>query len=389
MNIAVAEPTVGTSAVPQNAAGVTSSTARFRIPGDVIAKNTADLPDGLRHALKWAAGFCRQRNLSLDEFGSLLVQPGTDKTYSGDSVYQAFTGRRDQGSLDRFCQAVEVLRRRIDETASRASTFIETSLTRDIWRLCQKALRRQKLTFVFGPSQVGKTTALAEYAQRHNHGETVFVRMPTRGSVTELMKELAVRLGISVQCKAVDLRRRIMESFDERTLLIVDECHQALSSRYGDRSLASLEFLREIWDRRRCGLVLCGTDIFRDGLRTHPVLKQLWLRGYRPLQLPAKPTQGQLAEFARSFGLEPAQDKNLTVELVDVGDDGEERTRRVTRNPVKLEGEVVSKYGLGRWVGILEDADDLAREKGSRMSWGKVIAAHDQWAGLETGGSNA
>lgn len=318
----------------------------------------------------------------------MLTQPGTDKSYSGDSVYQAFTGRRDQGSLERFCEAIEVLRRRIDETASRASTFIETSLTRDVWRVCSKALKRQKLTFVFGPSQVGKTTALAEYAKRNNHGETVFIRLSAGGSLVELMKELAFRLGISVQCKAVDLRRRIMESFDERTLLVVDECHQALSGRSADRGVASLEFLREIWDRRRCGVVMCGTDVFRDGLRTHPILKQLWLRGYRPLQLPSTPTQSQLAEFARAFGLEPAQDKNMAVEISSIDDAGEKQVKRVTRNPLKLEGDVVTKFGLGRWVGILEDAADMAKENGTRMTWGRVIVAHEQWQQLE-GGSHA
>lgn len=374
--------------IPQTASGVAVSASRFRIPGDVIARNTADLADGLRSALKWAAGFCRQRNLSLEEFGGMLTQPGTDKSYSGDSVYQAFTGRRDQGSLERFCEAIEVLRRRIDETASRASTFIETSLTRDVWRVCSKALKRQKLTFVFGPSQVGKTTALAEYAKRNNHGETVFIRLSAGGSLVELMKELAFRLGISVQCKAVDLRRRIMESFDERTLLVVDECHQALSGRSADRGVASLEFLREIWDRRRCGVVMCGTDVFRDGLRTHPILKQLWLRGYRPLQLPSTPTQSQLAEFARAFGLEPAQDKNMAVEISSIDDAGEKQVKRVTRNPLKLEGDVVTKFGLGRWVGILEDAADMAKENGTRMTWGRVIVAHEQWQQLE-GGSHA
>jgi hypothetical protein len=149
-----------------------------------------------------------------------------------------------------------------------------------------------------------------------------------------------------------------------------------------------LEFLREIWDRRRCGVVMCGTDVFRDGLRTHPILKQLWLRGYRPLQLPSTPTQSQLAEFARAFGLEPAQDKNMAVEISSIDDAGEKQVKRVTRNPLKLEGDVVTKFGLGRWVGILEDAADMAKENGTRMTWGRVIVAHEQWQQLE-GGSHA
>jgi DNA transposition AAA+ family ATPase len=380
MNAVEENPEVtATTTIARESAGL----LKFKLPGDVIAKTVAELPDTQRGAIKWAAGYCRQRNLSTEEFGALLTQPGTDKAYSGDSVYQAFTGRRDAGSLDRFCDAVDTLRRRMDETASRASTFIETTLTRDIWRTCRTALQRHKLSFVFGPSQIGKTTALAEYSRRNNHGETVFIRMPTRGNQGELLKELAFRLGISVHNSQQEHRRRIMESFDERTLLIVDECHQCMGSFYGNRALESLDFLREIWDRRKCGMVLCGTDVFRQGLRNHKILQQLWLRGYRPLQLPSRPSQSQLAEFARAFGLEPATDKNMTVEMVLTGPDGEEQTRRVTRNPLKLEADVVTAYGLGRWVSLLEDAADMASEKGTRMTWGRVIAANEQWQQLE------
>ena len=95
-----------------------SQTARkFNLSHDDINQVVADMPDAARQAVKWAANYCRVRNLSYDAFGQILRQPGSDRPYSGDSVYQTFTGRREDGSMDRFVEAVAVLRRRIEETA--------------------------------------------------------------------------------------------------------------------------------------------------------------------------------------------------------------------------------------------------------------------------------
>lgn len=352
----------------------TTPPARFRVPGDIIAKTCEDLADEHRREVKWAAGYCRQKNLSCGDFGELLRQ-ANGKAYSGDSVYSVFTGRRDEGSIENFARAVREVRLRVEETAPRKDAqFIETNLSRSIWNTCGTALRRQKLSFVFGPSQIGKTTALAAFAEAHNHGETVLVRMPTHGNLHDLIQEMAFRLGISYG-RHHEMRRKIIESFDDRTLLLVDECHQCLHSQRSERALASLEFLREIYDRRRCGMVLCGTDIFATGLRSSKVLRQLWLRGYRPLQLPAVPRPADLAAFSRAFGLKPAPNEEHLV-YVAGADDG-----RVTlkRNPYSLERDTVTRHGLGRWISILEDARDMAEEAGKPISWGWVIKAHAQF----------
>jgi DNA transposition AAA+ family ATPase len=247
------------------------------------------------------------------------------------------------------------------------------------------ALRRRKLRCIFGPSQIGKTTAAEEYARLHNHGETKFLRMPTRGSLGDFLEECAIRLSLGVQSKTRDLRRRVIDCFDERMLLIVDECHECLRSHYSDRSLATLDFIREIYDRRKCGVVLIGTDIFRLGLRSHKILRQLWLRGYRPLQLPPTPSAANLAEFAAHFGLAPAEDRNLSIEVAFTDDDGRERTERIQGNPIKLQTSVIEAYGLGRWLSILEDAAELAQDKGARITWGRVLAAHHETQRLEHG----
>lgn len=360
---------------------------RWRIPGDVVQRTCENLPDDIRREFKWLNGYARQRDLSQTELGNLLLQPN-GKPYSSDSIYQALTGRRNdnEGSLKNLATAIAALRRRVDETSSRTdrSAFVETSLTKRIWATCRTALVRHKLCFIFGDSQIGKTTALAEYARRHNHGETIIVRMPTRGNYCDFIWELARTLGISPHTNRQDLRRRLIESFDDRTLLIVDEAHECLRTNPNDPH-HTLNFLREIYDRRKCGLVLCGTNVLKLGLRSSKVLKQLWLRGYRPLQLPPAPSQANLAAFATAYGLQPAADRTVRVEIETIDDSGRTTTARREHNPLKLQTDTIRDFGLGRWLNLLEDAADAAADAHKPISWGRVIAAHYTALELETG----
>lgn len=356
---------------------VTSAASRkFRIAGDVVAKTTHGLPDDQYSAINWAFGYCRDRDLTCEEFGALLTKPGKNEPYSGDSVYSVFIGRRDpsSGSMENFCQAVQTFRKRVEETAPRNTTaFVETDISRKIFSTCRRAFTKKRVSFIFGESQIGKTTALHEYAQRHNHGETILVRMPTGGALNNFLRELATRLGIGACNKGYDLRRRITECFDDRKLLIVDECEQCLTGN-GERGFVSLEFAREIHDKRKCGLVLAGALDFRNALKTNYTLRKLHLRGIAPLHLPTRPGTVALNQFAEAFGLKPAPDKTIGVQLPE--DDFPEVPRPLSGNPLAIQTSVIRDYGLGRWLATLEEAADIAKEAGAQTTWGRVILAH-------------
>jgi hypothetical protein len=360
----------------ENIAVTMNGNQRFKIPGDVIAKTCAGLPDDQRHAIKWAAGYCRERNITCAEFGNMLTKPGSDnKPYSSDSVYHAFTGGREAGQqLEPFTKAVHSLRRRLEETAPRRSTkFIETDITRAIFASCRAAFLKQRISFIFGDSQIGKSISLDEYARLHNHGETKLITIPSRPSFTSLLGEFAIRLGISTQNRTEDLKRRIMECFDERTLLIVDECERCVTLRIA--SYDCLDFLRELWDRRKCGMILAGSKDFQEALASNYRLKKLWRRGYRPLQLPSFPGKRCLNQFAEAFGLPPAPDEVIAIGVPRVNDQGDRVTDRVSKNPFQLQNELVKAVGVGQWLMLLEDAADSAKENGASISWKRVIAA--------------
>jgi DNA transposition AAA+ family ATPase len=333
---------------------------RYRIAGDVVNKATADADDETRSALRWLHSYGAERNLSLDDLASVLKRED-GKPYSKDSVYQALTGRRAESgaSLAPFVSAVQRLRK-IEEARAGANRapFIETTLTRRIWKICETALNFQRIAFIYGSSQIGKTTALEEYQRTHNHGETIYVRMPARGSLGEFTRWIAKSLRISQGLKEWQIKERIFAAIDDRMLLIVDQCHECFrSSSYGDRSIASLLFIMEIFDRCRCGIVLVGTTDFERGVtdsRFSSTLKQLTRRGLpKPLRLPDKPSAENLAEFAAAYGLPPATDKALD-----------------------LQTNIIRDHDLGVWLTTVQAGQKIASKRKATMTWDHVIAAH-------------
>ncbi|MBM3851608.1 MAG: ATP-binding protein [Verrucomicrobia bacterium] len=347
-----------------------NSARRFTISGDVIARAVAELPDREREAIKWLAGYCTAKNLSHREVAASLKKTNGEP-YHPDSLYQAFTGRREAQQLAPLAEAIETLRKQVEENLVRLETeFIETAIARKIFALCDKARRRRKIALLYGESQIGKTTTFVVYKERHNHGETVYVRMPTRASLGAFLVELALVLNVSTQLKGVQLRRALLNCFDERMLLLVDEAHEG--------SVAALNFAREIHDRRKCGVVFAGTNVLRQALTTGAEarnFRQLVLRGLPPLLLPSTPPARDLAAFARAYDLGPAGEEEISARIAYVDDAGRDRTQTVTLAPAELQRQVVGRDGLGRWCAVLQEARDLAREKRRPLTWGGVIAA--------------
>jgi DNA transposition AAA+ family ATPase len=365
-------------------------TKRWTIPGDAVAKATEFLPEFERDQLRWAARYAAGRNLTPDELGEQLEKQGGEH-YSGDSIYQALTGRRAaQGASSMpLAKAISALRKRIGETeTSMATRFIETPMTRRIFKACRRAYLKKLVTFIYGESQTGKSTTVTEYARLNNHGETIVVRMPTRGALSHLLWEMARRLNIPSKLRESELRARIFDCFDSSTLLIVDEAHQCMYSRSGSGAgEAALEFIRELHDRRKCGVVLVGTNVLKTGILESKLLGQLWRRRSpgSVIQLPDMVPVSDLAEFAMAFGLDPAPDRDLSVRYQSHGINGEDLESRVTMNPLKLQDDIVRREGLGSWLKLLDDAKDMGAEKKKAVSWGIVITQYCLAQAMERG----
>lgn len=363
---------------------------RFTIAADKIMLATAGMPERERNALRWAHSYCVAKNISHADLAAKLKQP-SGEAYSKDSLYHAFTGGREASQLKNMVEAIESLRRIEEQRAELVDAgYIHTSVAKRVWRVCRRALLRQRIGFVFGESQIGKTISVEAYMRvpDHNHGQTKYFRMPAGGAYGDVLREMALMLGLKIGNNGIDLRRMIIDCFDEHMLLIVDEVLESQSMVNGSvkRYLRVLNFIREIHDRKKCGVVFIGTNVFRDALnhcKEARNLRQLVFRGLPFEQLPSVLPQSDLNLFAKAFHLGPAPDEEVSVKITVVGDDGEDRQETVTKNPRELQDSIARHAGVGRWKLILQEASDLAKEARRPITWGAVIKA---WHSFESSG---
>jgi DNA transposition AAA+ family ATPase len=374
-------PAVQKNRTPSNA--MRPNNSGFHVPADKVRVAIQDLPEDQRDLVWWFSQWCQRNNLGREALGKILRKPGGD-FYSFDSIIQLLTGGRIRRgeNIEPMLDAIDSLRRVEGEREIQTSSgFIETRLAREIWKRCRKALLRQRIMFIFGESQIGKTEALKRYARDHNHGETVYIEMPSGGSVSALIHALAKHFNIPSKSGAkADLRQRIIDCFDSRMLLIVDEGHRALKPG-STTGLDSFSFLREIWNKRNCGMVISLTNEGRDEMLHGPhakVLAQIWKRRITPLQLPAVPPDDDAALFAAAYGLTPATDTPVTIEVTTYDGSGNPIPQRHKESPLALQRETLKTEGLGVWISILQDAADMAQEHGKRITWGAVIKASCQ-----------
>jgi hypothetical protein len=282
---------------------------------------------------------------------------------SDSSLSQLFSGKYP-AALDNFVAEIETFRKLMGQrTAAQKVSFIQTGLSGRIFQCIEAASIYQRIVFIYGASQIGKTCALEQFAGRSQ--DVIYVRMPEGGILGDFLYELAHALKISTEHNTAQLKRRIKAAFDDRMTLIVDELHQVFMTKGGSSRLRSIEYIREIHDRCKCGVVLAGTNIFRDEIqhgRHRQLLEQLDLRGLAAIQLPDRPSSEDLNAFSAAYGLQPASGSALD-----------------------LQTAVIRDHRLSRWLSILQAASRVASRKNEPMGWDHVLTAH---AGLKVLGNS-
>lgn len=337
--------------------------ARQAIPGDIVNKATADLPDNQRSAIRRFHAYYTEKDLSLAEASELLELSPTSGSLS--LVFHGRYGAKLDGIIARINRFFGDL-----SAPSRKLDFIETKLTQRIWQVCDVALEFQKIGFIYGDQQIGKSEALKAYQRAHNHGSTSYVEVPTGGALLDFLTVLAERLRISPFQRIAVLRRRIINAFDKRMLLIVDEAHRTVDDMAGARSVRTIEFIRELFNEKQCGVVICATNVLRDAMDSGPlekILRQARRRRLAAVQLPSTPTQEDLNIFAAAYGLPPSS--------------GEAR---------KLETRMIEHEALGMWLTLLRMAAKVAAQQNRgqttvKMDWSHVLTAHKGLQALESG----
>lgn len=286
------------------------------------------------------------------------------KSYDKNTLYQIFRGSYGtykDGRCSSWENVIKTIRAfkavELEEMKKKNVGIIDTFVKQTVWRCCDAALHDGMPAFIYGSTQIGKTTALTAYQREHNHGQTVYIEMGSGWTRARFVRELARKFGNGVKAtKAWALEDAIFDTLRRSNLLIVDEFHKALTTT-GDRVQRSvLEFIRDIRDKTHCGLVMCATkvgmNLFESG-ENKMVFNQLMGRSIVKAVLPDVPPVRDINAIARAFDLPIPQ-----------GDD----LRRVK--------ELVKTFGLARLFAYLQKAYALTKKSKEPMSWeafGKVM----------------
>ncbi len=312
----------------------------------------------------WLYSFARESQLSYKELVAEMARRLGGGAPSENTVYQIFHGSYQAASWAGFIDIVNNFRSIILEEQKRKNIgFVQTETARIIHNACRSALNDAMPAFIYGASQIGKTTALLEFQRTHNHGRTKYLRMGSRWTKGRVVRELAAMLGNGIKhTKQWALEDAIFGGLSKFNLLIVDEFHLALETTSEAGAKEIVEFLREIYDRTGCGLVLSSTKVGLEGLengRNKMLFDQLRRRGVVKVVLPDVPKVKDINAFAKSFDL-PIPTGELLAAIK----------------------QLLKTRGLGVFVKYLQKAYALAQQAKQPLTWDGFRAVNDGYASL-------
>lgn len=278
------------------------------ISGDTVTQNLSRYSERPRAALNWLYHFCVENGIHRDDVAREL-------RVSGNTLYKLYTLKHRHPQTKELLPPSEKLVRSIEKkqqlemkrAAFGKTEFVMTPSARKIFDVCDLCQASNSIGFVWGKSHIGKTWAIEEYRRIHNHGLTKLVRVPTGSGKHELIKLFAAACAISTKSCYDKLKERVIRSITADNLILIDEFHLLAFTYQTQSKHACVELVREIHDRTKCGMVICGTHIFRNDIeigKDRDLLEQLSRRGVFKLELGDEPTRGDLAAICKSWDLE-------------------------------------------------------------------------------------
>lgn len=337
---------------------------RISIPGDTVLTalnrllSNGDLDEEGKAAVWWFFGHCRDKGMTLADAGKCIDKDAT-------TVHRLFNGRYG-ASYANMVADINRYRKIAEERAKRKDIgFIETSIWRKVSIVCRSALYDGMPAYIYGASQIGKTACLEEYARRNNHGQSRYVRMPAAPTYSKVLEQLSAACFISTRHAIGDLNRRVFNAIDDRTLLIFDEFHQVFIGANDMSARKVVEFIREVYDRTHCGIVICGTKVVQEEFergRQRMVWDQFRRRGMVELVLPDVAPKADVLKIASAFGL----------------DEPDTGTMEIIR-------AMLERSGIGMYFKFLQFAHGMAATQKKPLSWDHFQQAHKSIKALSQG----
>ncbi|WP_221029929.1 ATP-binding protein [Actomonas aquatica] len=121
---------------------------------------------------------------------------------------------------------------------------------------------------IVGSTGTGKSRMTKRYALINNHGKTVHLEAPSRGSLSKFQVKLGSCYSVSISAPAQERNVRITECVRADSTIIVDNIQKLYNKLHGPNQPV-LNYLQELQDDTGCTIILnwtpVFTEIFREG----------------------------------------------------------------------------------------------------------------------------
>lgn len=334
----------------------------WNITRSELAENIAEnLSEAEADTIFWAYHYCHAKGLGYTAFAATAgVTADTFRKIATGGYVDPRDGDRRLPIPGAMASELREFRRIATTSQPVNVQFVSTETSRRIAENCDLAKESHSPVFVQGASHIGKTTALGKYRDAHPQNTwlvTVTSGMGAKGLAVAVCEEL----GISANGSLATLTRRIGASIPRDGLLMVDDFHVLTLSSTARTFLASMEFLRAVYDVKNCGMVFSTTDLDYTKIQKDftKSLHQLMRRGVHKANLGSQPQLKDIKAVIEAHGLKwPA------------------RTMMVSgKRPWQLLATLASESGLKVITERLRYALRISARKGVTVTWEHFMLA--------------
>jgi len=245
--------------------------------------------------------------------------------------------------------------------------FVETSMWKAVHRAIENARYDKQPVLIFGPSQMGKTECLKHY-QSLFPLSVKYYRFRGGMTHTAFILDLLKIWGVG-DVPSINYRRveKLYDKINTGDTLLLDEIQLPL--RLAGRSHDSekiLEEVRTIFDEKKVGLAMCGTQVAYNALTTGPsalLFAQMLRRCAKPVFFTNQMKLDDCRKFWEAAGLEEPQ----TIEQ---------------KNEFKA---MIQNGGLTSVVALLQNARRKALKAKRIISWNDFEKAREEADSLALG----
>jgi len=282
--------------------------------------------------------------------------------YSWDSIYQAYTGRRE--SVDGICRAIESMLAHHGPAAG----LIETVVTRNIRTQLDLARRTRSMAVVVGDTGRSKTSTCEDYARTHRN--TIMVQVPSGCVRPALVAAIADAADIPIgKMRERAREHKLLTTLSKSTFLIVDEAGYLLRSH--NRGASPIRLLQDLHDIAGIGIAcVMRTPHWRELISGPGAEEDEQLVGrmiYRCI-IPDYVMTDEIRAICEHFAEAPSKElleEAYAIASAPVGDQGGAKLRTLIRDDLRKAKLFADANHETLTVEHLRDARDLRTSGGA------------------------